>query len=590
MKAILRKPLAALCLATVAATAWAAGPSGTLPVLHIETPGRCAIESKEVYVDNTKYWLDPMGDESVEAIGSEAEPQIMQIRGRGNYTWTGFEKKPYRLKLDKKHPMLGMDKSKHWALMAQADDNLGFMRAPMVFRLSELVGLAWTPGQQPVEVVLNGDYIGLYFLTQTVRVDKDRVDIVEQADDSTEDVTGGWLLEIDNYDDPDQIKLTEGDGSELRITYKSPEKLSAQQLEFLTAQMEALDRAFYQQDPESTEWETLVDKDALAAYYIVQEMTDNYESFHGSCYFTRNRGEGLKWVWGPVWDTGSTFMRAEGRFMYDSKWHQTWIPEIVKFTSFREAYTTAMTRFLNDGYDVIPSYIDAYASRIAKAAQADAERWPQYGNSDVPAKAAEIIRLWRNRVKWLAKEWGIENPAVAGTGIYLRGEMNGWAAQPEWEFSSTATEGVYELRDVSINGSFKIADADWGEVNYGTATEGVNPRPGEPFELKRGGGSKNMWADGEFAIVRFTLDEETRDATLLLLTEPDDALTDIAVQPVALTVTGRTVSAGGRIVSIFTPEGVPAGAGTEVTLRRGGVYIAVISGPETLPARKILIK
>lgn len=588
MKPFLRNKLAALCLA-LAAQAWAAGPSGTLPVLHIETPGHCAIESKEVYVDNTKYWLDPMGDETIEAIGSEAEPQIMQIRGRGNYTWTGFEKKPYRLKLDKKQPMLGMDKSKHWALMAQADDNLGFLRAPMVFRLSELAGLAWTPGQQPVEVVLNGEYIGLYFLTQTVRVDKDRVDIVEQADDSTEDVSGGWLLEIDNYDDPDQIKLTEGDGSELRITYKSPEKLSAEQLGFLTGQMEALDRAFYQTDPASTEWETLVDKDALAAYYIVQEMTDNYESFHGSCYFTRNRGENIKWVWGPVWDTGSTFMRAEGRFMYDSHWHQTWIPEIVKFTTFKEAYTEAMNRFLSDGYNEIPAYINAYADRIAKAAEADAERWPQYGNRDVPAKAAEILRLWRNRVKWLAEEWKIDNPVIAGSGIYLRGEMNGWGVDPAWEFASTATEGVYELRDVTISGSFKIADEDWNPINYGTPADGVNPEPGEPFALKRGVGSKNMWADGRFAVVRFTLDEETRDATLLLLTEPDGIAALSAHMP-ELTVTGRTVSASGRSLSIFTPEGIAAGAGTSVTLSRPGIYIAVVSCPDTSLMRKILIK
>ena len=62
-------------------------------------------------------------DDSIEA--SEGE---LQIRGRGNYTWDWFEKKPYRIKLDKKAPLLGFNKSKHFVLLAHADDNLGFLR------------------------------------------------------------------------------------------------------------------------------------------------------------------------------------------------------------------------------------------------------------------------------------------------------------------------------------------------------------------------------------------------------------------------------------------------------------------------------
>ena len=63
----------------------------------------------------------------------------------------------------------------HFALLAHADDNLGFMREPMGFWLSERLGLEWTPDMKPVEVVLNGDYIGLYFLVENIRVAKDRV-------------------------------------------------------------------------------------------------------------------------------------------------------------------------------------------------------------------------------------------------------------------------------------------------------------------------------------------------------------------------------------------------------------------------------
>jgi hypothetical protein len=131
----------------------------------------------------------------------------MEIRGRGNYTWTGFDKKPYRIKLGEKKKLLGMNKSRHFTLLAHADDNLAFLRNTVGFELSRRLGLKYTPAQQPVEVVLNGDYIGLYFLTENIRIANDRVDITEQADMTThpDSITGGWLIEIDNYTEDNQV-------------------------------------------------------------------------------------------------------------------------------------------------------------------------------------------------------------------------------------------------------------------------------------------------------------------------------------------------------------------------------------------------
>ena len=155
--------LALLSLLAVVPTLRAVEPSGTLPVLVIETKNRQPIVSKEEYLEGT-YYLDPRGCEGVEAFGSAESPLPLQIKGRGNWTWT-FNKKPYRLKLDDKAALLGMNKSKHFALLAHADDNRAFMRNATGFEVSRMSGLPWTPADKPCEVILNGDYIGLYFLT-----------------------------------------------------------------------------------------------------------------------------------------------------------------------------------------------------------------------------------------------------------------------------------------------------------------------------------------------------------------------------------------------------------------------------------------
>ena len=95
----------------------AVSPSGTLPVFYINTENGTPITSKEDYL-NATYHLDALGLEGYTSIGSAEAPLPMQIKGRGNYTWTGFKKKPYRLKLDSKQPLLGMKKSKHFGLLS----------------------------------------------------------------------------------------------------------------------------------------------------------------------------------------------------------------------------------------------------------------------------------------------------------------------------------------------------------------------------------------------------------------------------------------------------------------------------------------
>jgi hypothetical protein len=67
--------------------------SGTLPVLFINTDNAQAITEKGVYIGGS-YYLDAMGVPGYESIGSPDEPLRLQIKGRGNWTWVTYDKKP----------------------------------------------------------------------------------------------------------------------------------------------------------------------------------------------------------------------------------------------------------------------------------------------------------------------------------------------------------------------------------------------------------------------------------------------------------------------------------------------------------------
>lgn len=170
-------------------------PSGTLPVIYITTQNNAEITSTENYI-NATFYIDAKTS-GYASIGSATSQTAMKIRGRGQSSWTDYDKKPYRFKLSLGIQILDMSKSKNYALMAYADDPHAFLRATTGYKVSQLMNLAYTPNRRAVELVLNGDYKGLYFLTETVRIDKDRVPIVKQDDNATDAniITGGWLLE-----------------------------------------------------------------------------------------------------------------------------------------------------------------------------------------------------------------------------------------------------------------------------------------------------------------------------------------------------------------------------------------------------------
>ena len=406
------KPLFTLSiLFCLLGTSYAVNPSGTLPVMYINTENNTPVTSKDTYL-NATYYLDAKGIAGYENIGSAAAPLTMEIKGRGNYSWSGFNKKPYRIKLADKQPLMSMKKSKHFTLLAHADDakdKKGYMRNGIGFEFSKMIGMAWTPEVKPLEVVMNGDYIGLYFLTEHIRVDKDRVNIVEQEDEETDaqKITGGWLIEIDNYDEDPHITIKEGGKTTMWVTYKTPEVLSSVQEAYLTQQIQILDNLIYGDKNSNELWQHL-DMDALARFYIVQELTDNYESFHGSCYLYKDMGETEKWKFGPVWDFGSAFNRDKSQYIFQGDvWHNHWIPEICKFPAFMQHVKSIWKDFYANRFNDIYTFTADQLTLLKTAAAVDAQRWPDYsGNTDLTKRINQINDRLRKNAEWLNQQWG----------------------------------------------------------------------------------------------------------------------------------------------------------------------------------------
>lgn len=78
---------------------------------------------------------------------------IGEMKGRGNSTWYGVPKKPYRIKLDEKSSLLSMSTDKNWALLANFYDKT-LLRNLTAFEISKIVEMPWTPKSVSVDYYL----------------------------------------------------------------------------------------------------------------------------------------------------------------------------------------------------------------------------------------------------------------------------------------------------------------------------------------------------------------------------------------------------------------------------------------------------
>ena len=168
-------------------------PDETLPIVHISTKDNFQVTSKDEYsACNIRFELNDryaaFTNTYTDEDGGEAE-----IRCRGNASYTNPEmreknKYSYKGKLSDKANVLGMGKSKHWYLINNWRD-VSNLRHKLAYDLAGMLGLAHTDCTW-VNVYYNGEYRGLYLLTESIRIDENCVDTFdweEFSEDIAED-------------------------------------------------------------------------------------------------------------------------------------------------------------------------------------------------------------------------------------------------------------------------------------------------------------------------------------------------------------------------------------------------------------------
>ena len=283
-----------------------------LPVVVIDVDGDEAVDSLEEYKRATIRIECGSLDGEYPSLAETA----VNIRGRGNSTWE-WEKKPFKLKFDSKTSVLGMTANKSWTLLANYADKSLIRNHVALVMAHTLDNMPFATSQYPVDVFLNGEYIGVYTLGEQIQVKKGRVDI--DVSDDTNVLDTGYLLQIGGTTSADTWDVTCFRTSLLRyvkIESPSDEILTRARVSYIKQYCLDADEAVKAGEG----YDEYIDVDSLIDWCILHELAFNLDScFHRSVFMFKEAGGKL--TMGPAWD----FDLALGNMSRDYNKYDIWL-------------------------------------------------------------------------------------------------------------------------------------------------------------------------------------------------------------------------------------------------------------------------
>jgi hypothetical protein len=313
-------------------------------------------------------------------------------------------KKPYRLNLNEATELLGMPAARNWALLANYADKT-LLRNALAFCISETLGMEWTPRSRHVELTLNGQYDGVYQLTEHVEVGPSKANIGPETASSN-----GFFIELDGMYLQEELWFISSMG--LPYVFKSdptPDQMLA--AENFVNDVEARLNADFASFSER------VNVESFANFYLVNELLKNNDAFFfSSTYLFRRQDEKLRF--GPVWD----FDIAAGNIDRNGNddptgfWtrEQTYPRLAFRYPEF-EQQVKDRWRFLRSRAPQILDAINASARALDDSQRRNFQRWDILDTIVPPNPVAtgsyegEIayLRDWlQTRINWLDTQFG----------------------------------------------------------------------------------------------------------------------------------------------------------------------------------------
>lgn len=384
---------------------------------------------------------------------------LKSIGGRGNTSFAGYDKKPFALTLKEEASIQGLPDGLRYALLSNASDP-SLIRNDLVRRMEEAMELPYAHAGEFVDLYVNGQYEGNYYLCDDIQIGTERISIpdMEKAVDliynnrnyeSSEvyetdllkardiqvdpaDISGGYLLEREysdrfryEYEEIDSAFIT---GSGEHFVVKNPQYCSVRQIEYISSYVNEAEQAILDEDgihPHTgRHYSEYIDVDSFVKKYLAEEVSKNYDAGVSSSFFYKDSdSNGGKLCAGPGWDYDMSLgnyvewmeeFAAEPTGISELAFHthaSSWYTELYGKPDFyqlvEEYYSESVERFL---HELINGGLKRYEDMLAASAQMNEVRWkdelaenPYYENRQQTFR--ELKRFISERKAYLDEAW-----------------------------------------------------------------------------------------------------------------------------------------------------------------------------------------
>lgn len=381
------------------------------------------------------------------------------IKCRGNYSFAHFQKKSMTLTLKEEMSLLGLGSSEKYSLVANASDPT-LIRNEIARKMEAALETEYTNDGKFVDLYSNGDYLGTYYLCETIEIGNERIQITDmeagmellyqkanyeslemyetedkkakQMDVNPADITGGYLVEREyekRYKEeyafnPSSFRTQGGE----YFVVKSPLYCSDEQIDYIKDYFDKAETAMLAKDgihPQTgLAYDAYIDVDSFVKKYLVEEVTKNYDGGVSSSYFYKDSDllDGrIKAA--PIWDcdmsmgsyldwmayfcedpTGLTklALHSESSFWYETLYEKEEVYDKI-CTYYAEKVVPYLDTLLGEKIDEYKTYLECSAAMNDIRWKQDLDNNPYY--TDRESAFEHLKQYMTKRKEFLDNTW-----------------------------------------------------------------------------------------------------------------------------------------------------------------------------------------
>lgn len=416
-----------------------------IPAVFIETESGTSDQinsDKNIKEPGTIKVLEPDGSFSL-------EHSLEYIKGRGNTSYTEFDKKPYQIKLTQDAPFLDMESGKKWVFVSNSADS-SLIRNALSRSLAGHLNLPQSEEGTFVDLYVNKEYVGNYYVVEKIEIQENRLLLsdlqkatehenetedlstyetawtdttkAKQIPNDPEDITGGYLIERD-FDNRflKEVEINESyfitEAKECFIV-RDPEYTSEAQIAYIDSYVQSVENAILSAEgidgTTGKSYQDLIDVDSFVRKYLLEEVTANYDGGVASSYFYKDSDtiDGRLYA-GPVWDydvswgnspaylgqisTSPERLSRLASHSDSSVWFQSLYHKPEVYEKIVSCYAQEISPYLTLLADEILPMLDEIT---AASAAMDQVRWEdQYARNGYSGDRSEQITFITNYIK-----------------------------------------------------------------------------------------------------------------------------------------------------------------------------------------------